>query len=323
MTALVTGAGGFIGQNLVTELASRGIQVRALARRPIEALSSTPNVEVCIGDLMDETSVATAMEGCTQIYHLAAFVSNWAKDMSIFRQVNVDGFATVLKLAKENNIQRIVLTSTAGTFGPQTDSSLVDETAKPPVSEMNIYESTKLEAEELALEHVNQGMDIVIVNPTRIFGPGEIKKSNVAGIMQRYVQGKWKVLLGDGKAVGNYGYVTDVVKGHILAMEKGKTGEKYILGGENLSYADFFDGIADVSGKHYRLFKLWAPLAYTVTAFMAAFSAIFRTPPLLTPKWITRYLQNRGNDISKSINELGYQITPYKTAVKQTLAELD
>lgn len=321
MTVFVTGAGGFIGQNLIASLAERGYQVKALVRRESDQTIKHDAVNYVLGDIMHMNTLEAAMNGCDSVIHMAAYVSNWAEDMGIFRKINVNGFQNIVEASKKVGVKRIVLTSTAGTLGPQTSSEFVTEKTVPNKSEFNIYEETKAEAEELAFREVAQGLDIVIVNPTRIYGPGQAKKSNVGALIKQYAEGKWRILLGDGNAIGNYGFVTDVVEGHILALEKGKSGERYILGGENLSYREFFQAISEVIGKKYMLIPLPYFVAVFVTSLMAAYAAITSTAPLLTPKWVKRYLQDRGADLSKAQTELGYQVTPFREGVRQTLEE--
>lgn len=319
MTVLVTGAGGFIGQHLVEELAKRGHAVKAMVRPGSRLRFNSPNVQIVYGDVQHKDFLTATMEGCSSIYHLAAYVSNRAKDMNIYARINVDGFRNVVEAAKEAGVKKIVLTSTAGTYGAPAKGMLVSESTIPDPSAFNIYESTKYEAEQIAKEFSTETLKIIIVNPTRIFGPGQAKISNVGKIIQNYSEGKWRIVLGSGYSIANYGFVADVVRGHILAMEHGRPGENYILGGENLSYLQFFAGISEVTGKKRQMLHLPYWLAWLIAAAMTILGTIIRRSPPLTPKWLKRYIEDRGADIGKARSELGYSITPFKDAVKITL----
>ncbi len=185
---------------------------------------------------------------------------------------------------------------------------------------MTDYETTKQECEHLCFEFCNKGLDVVIVNPPRVFGPGFLSKSNsVTLLIKKYIKGTWRIIPGTGKQIGNYAYIGDVVNGHILAMENGTPGEKYILGGTNISYNDFFELLAEVSGKKYKLFHLPFPIMLRVSKFELFMAETFGKPPLITPPWIKRYLQNRLLSSQKAVNELNYTITPLDEAIAKTI----
>ena len=138
-------------------------------------------------------------------------------------------------------------------------------------------------------------------------------------LIKKYIKGTWRIIPGTGKQIGNYAYIGDVVNGHILAMENGIPGEKYILGGDNISYNDFFELLAEVSGKKTKMFHIPFPMMLRVSKFELFMAETFGKPPLITPPWIKRYLQNRLLSSQKAVNELNYTITPLDQAIAKTI----
>jgi len=167
-------------------------------------------------------------------------------------------------------------------------------------------------------------MEIVIVNPTRVYGPGELSKANSLTIMiKKYIEGKWRIIPGNGKSIGNYVFVHDVVKGMILAMAKGIPGERYILGGENATYDQFFNKLAKVSGKKQLLFKLPASLMIVVAYILMIPTKLFKTKPMITPSWARRFLFNWKVSSDKAVTSLGYSIASLEEGMNKTIQWLD
>src|SRR5262249_29540362 len=151
------------------------------------------------------------------------------------------------------------------------------------------------------------GMNIVIVNPPRVYGPGIATESNaVTKLVRLYLKGKWKIMPGDGKRTGSYVYVDDVINGHILAMQKGRRGERYILSGVNASYNEFFDLLAEVTNKKVKLYHLPVWIMMVAGYIIMARTKLTGKAPLLTPKWIKKYFHDWSFDCSKAQQELGY-----------------
>ena len=321
MKIFITGATGYIGNNLALRLANEGNTVHALVRSANKAsLLSHPNIILSDGDITDPVSIEKAMKDCEQVYHLAAFARVWAKDPSVYYKLNVEATKHVLDAARKLNVRKIVFTSTGGVLGPSGDKP-VEEDDKRIGDILNEYEDTKTEAENLCRQYCKQyNMDIVIVNPPRIYGPGIETESNaVTKLAKLYMQGKWKIMPGDGTKTGSYVYIDDIVNGHILAMQKGRSGERYILSGVNASYQEFFDTLGEVTGKKLKLINMpvWAML-------IAGNAMMLRTkltgkPPLLTPKWIKKYLYNWSLSCDKAKRELGYTYIPLKEGLEKTV----
>ena len=321
MKSLVTGATGFIGNNLVYELLNRQHKVNVLVRSPHKLSEKLKNkITLFEGDLFANEEMEKAMKNCDCVFHMAAFANIWSKDKSLARRTNVEGTQNILHAAVKNNVKKVVFTSSAATLPPSADKEEVDETFPTPDSYLTDYETTKREAELICKDFAKQGLHTVIVQPPRVFGPGKMSKSNSVTLMiKKYIKGTWRIIPGSGVQIGNYAYIQDVVNGHILALEHGKSGERYILGGTNASYNQFFETIKEVSEKNYRMFHMPFPVMLGVAKFELFMAESFGKKPLITPPWIIRYMQNRLVSSEKAKNDLKYNITPLDEAIAKTI----
>jgi nucleoside-diphosphate-sugar epimerase len=217
-----------------------------------------------------------------------------------------------------------VFTSSAGTIRPSGPFEDSTEESDPPLSYLTEYERTKDKAEKRCMDYVQKGLDVVIVNPSRVYGPGMIGESNsVTRIISLYDRGKWRIMPGDGTSYGNYVFIDDIVSGHICAMEKGIAGNRYLLGGENVTFEQFFTILGEVSGKKHRLIRLPAPVMAATARALFLIAGLFRKDPLVTPAWVERYLQHRRLSSAKAEMQLGYQVTPLREGMKKTLLWLN
>ena len=319
-TYFITGATGFIGANLSLYLANSGHKVHALCRSDTKAkMLSHKNIKIIKGDLLDLASMEKGMENCEYVFHLAAFAKVWSKDVSLYTKINVDGTTNVLKTARKTNIQRVVVTSTAGIFGPSFGNP-VNERTERQIDFFNEYEETKWMAEQEVIRYFKEGLEIVLVYPTRVYGPGQMSASNsVTKLIQMYSQGKWHIVPGNGKSIGNYVYIDDVISGHQLAAHFGVPGEKYILGGENASYNEFFDNLIEVTGRKYSLYKLPLYLMWFFAWIQLMMAVLFGRSPLITPKWVRKYNYDTQVSSDKAIQEINYKITSLKQGIEKTL----
>jgi len=320
-TIFVTGATGFIGTKLVNALLAKGYSVHALSRAASnrEGLMHE-RVRLVQGDLLDRDSLRKGMEGCSQVFHLAAYAKNWSRDPSVFFSQNVDGMTNVLDAARDAGIKRVVFTSTIVVFGPRPAGVIGDE-SMPRITPKYFteYEESKAVAERKALEYVKKGHPIVIVNPTRVYGPGKLTEGNSVSLMiDMYDRGKVPVLLNNGVNVGNYVLVDDLVRGHILAMERGKIGERYILGGENASLKRIFELVDEASGKKHFQFSLPPSIAMLYGSLEKKRAEWLRMYPQITPGWVETFLQDWAYTCAKAERELGYTITPLKDGIRLT-----
>jgi farnesol dehydrogenase len=321
MRCLVTGATGFIGNRLVEELLKQGDEVNILARSQKKVTALFGNrVSYFEGDLSDKDAIIEATRNCDVVFHLAAFANIWSKDKMLAYKTNVIGTKNILDAAQQNKVKKIIFTSSSAVFPPSENEEEIDETALLPGIYATDYETTKFQAEQLCLEYSKNGLDVVIVNPPRVFGPGLLNKSNsVTILIKKYICGKWRIVPGTGNAIGNYVFIDDVVKGHILAMKKGVSGEKYILGGTNTSFNGFFNSLSRVSGKSYRLVKLPFPIILAISKFESFLAQTTGKKPLITPPWAKKYLQNRPVSSKKAMTDLNYTITPLDEGIRKTI----
>lgn len=318
----ITGTNGFIGSTLIDKLVDRGFSVRGLVRKEKEPRK---NVEFVLGDIMDVDSLRRGMEGCRYVFHLAAYAKNWAPDPKTFDRINIDGTRNVFSVAKEINVRRIVWTSTIVTLGP-TPRGVVGDESMPRFTEnfFTDYERTKTEMERESARWIKDGLPLVIVNPTRVFGPGLLSESNtVTQLIDGYRRGRMPILFNFGKNVGNYVFVDDVAEGHVLAMENGKIGERYILGGDNVSLKELFRTIDRIDGRKRFQVPLWKLGPLVAANFLELCAKLFGIYPAFTPGWIRTFLADWTFMPKKAQQELGYRWTSFEDAVRATCDWLD
>lgn len=325
MKIFLTGATGYIGSVLMEQLLEEGHTLHALHRPSSEKKVdfSRPGIRPFEGDLLNVSSLERAMHGCEAAYHMAACASVWAPDPTLFYDVNVTGTRNVLNTARQLGLERVVLTSSAATLPSSPDGSPVDETAEKEQFETE-YARTKFLAEEEARKFSRQGLPTVIVNPPRVYGPGLLTESNaVTRLIKWYLEGKWRFLPGDGTFIGNYTFVEDVARGHRRAMEYGKPGDRYILGGENSSLNDLLQRLARVSGINRKLWRIPMPLVRALARAEQWKADYLGLAPLITPSWLENYQKNYSLDSRKAVRELNYEITPLEEGLRKTVRWLD
>jgi farnesol dehydrogenase len=317
----VTGATGFIGTKLVNELVRQGHVVHALTRSASNLDGLQHERIKCVqGDILDPGSLEKGMEGCTHVFHLAAYAKNWSKNPRVFYDHNVTGMLNVFEAAKKTGIQRVVWTSTIVTFGPTQPGTVGDETLTRITDRYYTeYEETKSIAERKALDLAAGGFPLVLVNPTRVYGPGKMTEGNSVSLMiDQYDRGLLPILLHRGVNVGNYVFIDDLVRGHILAMERGRIGDRYILGGENASLKHFYEIIDEISGKPHLQFNLPPGAARFYGRTLKFLAETFGMYPQITSGWVETFLQEWAFSCAKAERELGYTITPLKEGIRQT-----
>lgn len=319
MKIMITGATGFIGNQLLNRLIGNGDQINLLCRSEKIIFRNIPDVRVFSGDITDSRSIELCMDGCDQVYHLAAYARNWAKNKKCFFESNTRAVENILMSGINQNVKKILFMSTSVTFGP-SGSELINENKKRIVAPFTMYETSKVEAEKIVLRYLDKGLNTVTVNPTRLFGPGLLTEGNsVTKMIELFLKGKFRFILGDGNAIGNYAFIDDVVRGCINAMNQGKIGEKYILGGENLSYKDFFYSVSKTSGKNFRMIHIpeFVGLSYSyLEKLLGQFSNHY---PSITPDWVRTFAVNWAFSSDKASSEIGYKITPFNDALWKTI----
>ena len=247
MLVFLTGATGFVGSHVARALAAQGADLRLLIRsssdlRNIQELQA----DRVVGDLRDAASLKKALAGCDVIFHVAADYRLWVRDPDEMYRSNVEGTKAILEAARENKVRRVVYTSSVATMGFQSNGHLATEDS--PVSLGNMigpYKRSKFMAEEIAIQAGRSGMNVVVVNPTTPVGERDIKPTPTGRIVVDFLKKKFPAYVDTGL---NLVDVNECARGHIAAMEKGKSGERYILGGENLTLKQILDKLAVITG---------------------------------------------------------------------------
>jgi dihydroflavonol-4-reductase len=247
MKAFVTGATGFVGSHVARVLAEQGADLRLLVRsssdpRNIEGLTA----DRVVGDLRDPASIEKAMAGCDVVFHVAADYRLWVREPEQMYRANVEGTRAILEAARKNRVRRMVYTSSVATMGFTTNGRPADENSPVSLDDMiGHYKRSKFMAEQLALDAGRSGMDVVVVNPSTPVGEQDIKPTPTGRIVVDFLKKKFPAYVDTGL---NLVDVTECARGHVAALEKGRSGERYILGGENLTLKQILDKLAAITG---------------------------------------------------------------------------
>ena len=326
MNVFLTGSTGYIGQALIQQLLQKKVTIIALCRPGSDRKAlQHPQIRIVEGDLSTTEVLRKGMQSCEQVYHLAAYARVWSKDKSVYREVNVDGTRHVLEAASAAGVRKVVFTSTAGVLGPAVaDRKPVDENTQRVQPFFNEYEQTKWEAEQLCLHYARESnLSVVIVNPSRVYGPGADTESNaISKLTTLFLRGKWRFIPGDGQSLGNYTYLDDVVDGHLAAMAKGRSGERYILGGENVTFDEFFHLLRKLSGKDVALYHLPIAVMLGFAKVESMKASLLDIRPLITSDWVKKYLFDWPLTSGKAMRELGYSITSLPVGLGKTILQL-
>jgi len=247
MKAFVTGATGFVGSHVAQVLAEQGADLRLLVRTGSDPKNIQQlNADRVVGDLCDPESIDRAMAGCDVVFHVAADYRLWVRDPAQMYRANVEGTRTILQAARKNHVRRVVYTSSVATMGFTVKNNPVDESS--PVSLENMighYKRSKYMAEEVALAAGRDGIDVVVVNPSTPVGERDIKPTATGRIVVDFLKKKFPAYVDTGL---NMVDVRECARGHLAALEKGRSVERYILGGENLTLKQILDKLAAITG---------------------------------------------------------------------------
>jgi dihydroflavonol-4-reductase len=317
MLAFVTGATGFVGIHVARALAEQGADLRLLVR----ASSNTKNIadlkaDVVTGDLRDPASFEKAISGCDTVFHVAADYRLWVRDPQEMYRSNVEGTLAILEAARKNGVRRVVYTSSVATMGFTSDGTPANEDS--PVSLDNMigpYKRSKFMAEQVAIEAVRSGVDIVIVNPTTPVGERDIKPTPTGRIVVDFLRKKFPAYVDTGL---NLVDVTECARGHIAALEKGRSGERYILGGENLTLKQILDKLAAITGLPSPSIRVpyFMALATGVIDEMVT-GRILGREPRATIDAVRMGRKKMFVSSGKAERELGWKITPVDGALRR------
>src|SRR5579863_9893216 len=313
---LVTGATGFVGWHVARKLVDRGQRVRVLARDPAR-IRELDGVEPARGDLRDPDSLARAVAGCGLVFHVAADYRLWTREPDEMYRSNVDGTRNLLAAAKSAGVERVVYTSTVGCIGMPNDGGLGDERSPVAIEEMTgPYKRSKFLAEKVALEVAESGLDVVVVNPTAPVGDHDFKPTPTGKILVDFVRGKMPAFLDTGLNVVD---VRDVADGHLQAAEGGKTGERYILGSENLTLERIFAILAGIEGKPAPKMRIPYAVAYAAGVASTAWAGITGREPLAPLDGVRMAKKKMWVRHEKSSRELGFSPGPAPVALRRAV----
>jgi len=327
LKALVTGATGFIGSHVARALLQRGFDVRALVR-PAAAgrRSSLPEeVERAPGDVLDPASLTTACSGCQVVFHAAAFYDLWAADPDQFYAVNVRGTENVLQAARETGVEAVVYTSSVSTIPPAAipDSAAAEAQAgrrggderwfADPKSVHSHYKRSKILAEQVALEKARQGWSVVVVNPSTPVGCGDARPTPTGKIVLDFLRGRLPAYVDTGLNVVD---VDDVAQGHVLALEHGKAGERYILGNRDVTLKELLALLASETGRPAPKVRLPFAVALAIgSASEVIQGRLMRTVPAVPLEGVRMARTAMFYDPSRARRELGLPQTPIAVAL--------
>ncbi len=318
MKALVTGATGFIGAAVVRALIKTGVEVRVLARRDSDFSNLQQfKIDGAYGDLRDKESLRKALAGCGQLYHVAAHYALWARNPAIFYDVNVTGTKNLLEAAGDVGTERIVYCSTIGAIGLPPEGGLGTE--ETPVSLEHMaghYKRSKYLAEQEVLKLAKQGLPVVIVNPSAPVGEGDVKPTPTGQMIVEFMKGRMPAYIETGM---NMVDVDDVAAGHLLAMQKGRIGERYILGTKNLMLRDIFEILSRLTGVAMPSVKLPRELILPLAYLNLAFSWVTGIPPRIPLEGVKMAKYKMHYDCSKAVRELGIPQTPPEVALEKAV----
>lgn len=315
MKAFVTGATGFVGSHVARALAAQGAHLRLLTRKS----SQTANIadlkaDIVTGDLTDPDSLARAMEGCELVFHVAADYRLWVRDPGAMYRANVEGTANIIQVAQQKGVRRVVYTSTVATMGFTSNGAPCDERSPVSLADMiGHYKRSKFMAEQAVIEAARAGANVVMVNPTTPVGENDIKPTPTGRIIVDFLNRRFPAYVDTGL---NLVDVHEVARAHLAAAEKARPGERYILGGENLTLKQILDKLAAITG-------LPAPAAKVPHAVALAFAAcdqffvgtLLGREPRATIDAVRMGRKKMFASSEKAVNELGFRVLPVDDAL--------
>lgn len=317
MISLVTGASGFVGSHLARFLTAQGESVRVLAR-PSSDLRAIEGVNAgrAFGDLRDPPSLETALKGIDRVYHVAADYRLWSKHPQEIYQSNVDGTRNLLAAARAARVKRFIYTSTVGTIAVPVPAGLPSEATEARLDQMiGHYKRSKFLAEQEAIRAASEGLPVVIVSPTTPVGPGDWKPTPTGQLIVDFLNGKTPAYVDTGLNVVD---VEDVAEGHWLAAERGRVGERYLLGAENLTLKQIFDALAKFTGRPAPRWKIPHAVALGAGYVNAAFSAVSGKAPRVPLEGVRMARHKMFADCSKAPREIGFHPRPAAEALRRS-----
>ena len=317
---LLTGATGFVGSAVARVLAARGHKLRLLVRPTSDRRNLAGiDAELALGDLTDTASLARATAGCRYVFHVAADYRFWVPDPEAMLRANVEGTLAVMRSAQAAGVERIVHCSSVAALGWAPEGELADETT--PTNEADFigtYKRSKYLAERAVMDLVRQeGLPVVVVNPAAPVGPRDIKPTPTGKMIRDAAAGRVPAYIDTGL---NMVHVDDVAEGHALALERGRIGERYVLGGENLLLKDILALVANVVGRRPPTIELPEALVWPAAWFMEGLARLTGIQPMMTRDHIKMARHKMFYSSAKAMRELGYSPRPLRAAIEDAVA---
>jgi dihydroflavonol-4-reductase len=320
LKAFVTGATGFVGSHVAELLEQQGAELRLLVRKS----SRTDNIDFLhadrvFGDLRDFDSLRRGMSGCDAVFHVAADYRLWVRNPGEMYRANLDGTLAVMDAARQEGVKRIVYTSSVATMGFFSDGTVVDEDTPVDLSHMiGHYKKSKFMAEQAALAAGRAGAPVVVVNPTTPIGERDIKPTPTGRIVVDFLNRKFPAYVDTGL---NLADVKEVARGHLLAMEKARPGERYILGGENLTLKQILDKLSAITGLPSPTMQVPHSVALGFAALDQFFTGVLmRKEPRATIEAVRMGRKKMFATSTKAERELGYRAVPVEDALRRAAA---
>ena len=319
MISLVTGANGFVGSAIVRQLLESGHEVRCLVRPGSNQrnLQQLP-VQISTGDLRQPESLKQALKGCNNLFHAAADYRLWIPDPSVMYEVNVRGTENLLLAAHAEGLDRIIYTSSVATLGLNPDHSPADEKTPSALPDMTgHYKRSKFMAEQKTMQLTGQlGLPLVTVNPSTPIGPRDIRPTPTGRMVIDTLNGDMPAYVNTGL---NIVHVDDVAKGHLLAFNSGHVGERYILGGENMTLLDILNTIDEISGMPQKRVRLPHQAVLPVAWIMELVARCTGKEPRATVDSVRMARKTMFFSSGKAVRELGYQFRPAREALEDAV----
>ena len=318
MKVLVTGATGFIGGNLARLLSRQGYHVRALVRPGSSTLTiDGTSVERTHGDILDRDSVFRAVKGCEAVFHCAAAYTFWSRDPALVYRTNIGGTRTVLDATLREGVSRVVYTSTVSTVGYSASGQANEESPVEPGHLVGHYKKSKYQAEQVALEMASRGLPVVVVNPTAPVGPWDVKPTPTGRILVDFLRGRIPAYVATGLNVVD---VEDVAAGHILAMEKGVPGCRYLLGNRNMTLKELFTMLQTLTGLRAPRFRLPYWLALGAACLDQVLEGnLLRREPKIPLEGLRIAKSPMYVDCRKAVKELGQPQSSLEAALEKAV----
>ncbi len=319
MLAFVTGATGFVGSHVARVLAEQGADLRLLVRSSSDPKNiQSLKADRVLGDLRDSASLDRAIEGCDAVFHVAADYRLWVRDPEQMYLSNVDGTSSLLKAARKNRVRRVVYTSSVATMGFTSNGHPADENSPVSLDRMiGHYKKSKFMAEQVAISASGEGMEVVVVNPTTPVGGQDVKPTPTGRIIVDFLKKKFPAYVDTGL---NLVDVIECARGHFAAFEKGRSGERYILGGENLTLKQILDKLAAITGLPSP--KVRVPYAVALAAGVVdevVTGRMFGREPRATIDAVRMGKKKMFVSCAKAEHELGWKVVPVDDALKRAV----